>query len=62
MMWLNFSDNPAERKCVDGKTYNDGCNNCFCANGHVACTLMACFGPYGEPLPEKPAPGDFWQS
>lgn len=50
-----------ERKCVNGKNYNDGCNNCFCSNGHVACTMMACMDETGKMLPVIEAPDDFWE-
>ncbi len=28
--------------CVDGETYFDGCNNCFCDHGTMSCTLIDC--------------------
>ncbi|KAJ6647424.1 hypothetical protein Bhyg_02646 [Pseudolycoriella hygida] len=49
------------RRCVDGKTYNDGCNNCFCSNGHVACTLMLCWDSNRQPVPRKEPPADFYE-
>lgn len=50
------------RKCVDGKSYNDGCNSCFCSNGNVACTLMLCMGADRKILPRNPPPADFYES
>lgn len=50
-----------DRKCVDGKSYYDGCNTCICGNGNVACTLVACIGPDGKSTPSKEPPADFWQ-
>ncbi|XP_063986583.1 uncharacterized protein LOC135167380 [Diachasmimorpha longicaudata] len=55
-----------ERRCVEGRSYFDGCNNCFCSNGNVACTLMACqsedpkTGEMRDIIPLQP-PEDFWQ-
>lgn len=53
------------RRCVEGKRYNDGCNNCWCTNGMTACTLMACTvvdPETGESVYAKtiPPPDDFW--
>ncbi|XP_033335481.2 uncharacterized protein LOC117225814 [Megalopta genalis] len=54
-----------ERRCVDGKSYNDGCNWCNCMGGLTACTSMAC-GRYdsetGEYVPTEtlPPPEDYW--
>ncbi|XP_078050136.1 uncharacterized protein LOC144477534 [Augochlora pura] len=55
----------SERRCVEGKTYNDGCNNCFCSGGHTACTYMACLTrdpETGEMVPKEtvPPPEDYW--
>lgn len=50
-----------KRKCVAGKTYYDGCNNCFCAGDNVACTQMFCTDKNGKAAPRIEPPEDFWQ-
>ncbi|XP_011315197.1 serine protease inhibitor 3-like [Fopius arisanus] len=50
-----------ERKCVNGKQYFDGCNDCFCGNGHVLCTLKACFDSTGQAVPVQQPSEDFWE-
>lgn len=32
--------------CVDGSSWNDGCNQCRCFNGKSACTLRACLSDF----------------
>ncbi|BFZ15871.1 hypothetical protein BsWGS_18910 [Bradybaena similaris] len=34
----------------DGASIPDPCNNCFCTNGHHACTMRACFDAEGNPF------------
>lgn len=48
-------------ECVDGKSYFDGCNNCVCVKGLLACTRKICTGPDGKRLPLLPAPAGFWK-
>ncbi|KZC12243.1 hypothetical protein WN55_03757, partial [Dufourea novaeangliae] len=56
-----------ERKCVAGKSYNDGCNHCMCQeSGLVACTLMACakYDPETDTFKQierLDPPEDFWE-
>ncbi|XP_076687312.1 uncharacterized protein LOC143378978 [Andrena cerasifolii] len=58
---VNSSVPEEGRKCVDGKSFYDGCNSCFCAGGQTACTLKLCYDQTGAVLvPQKP-PEDFWQ-
>ena len=49
------------RKCVEGKSYSDGCNTCSCMGGHAACTLMLCYDENGVVLEPQEAPEDFWE-
>ncbi|XP_076278258.1 uncharacterized protein LOC143208074 [Lasioglossum baleicum] len=44
------------RTCKDGQSYDNGCNECHCTNGHVACTRMSCEGVTILPPPES-----FWE-
>ncbi|XP_078051317.1 uncharacterized protein LOC144477468 [Augochlora pura] len=58
------ADEP-ERRCVEGKSYNDGCNNCVCMGGLTACTEMACGKYYPdtcvfEMVDILPPPEDYW--
>ncbi|XP_078050137.1 uncharacterized protein LOC144476785 [Augochlora pura] len=55
----------SERRCVDGKSYYDGCNHCSCARGYTMCTLRGCFfrdPETGEMVPKEsvPPPEDYW--
>lgn len=64
LCWIDHTfckSDEGERKCVDGKSYFDGCNNCFCSNGHTACTLKLCRGPDGV-VSRQPPPDDFFES
>lgn len=61
--WSHFIEIIEEdnRKCIDGKTYNDGCNNCFCTGGVTACTMMLCMDNKGNELPSIPPPEDYYE-
>ena len=50
------------RKCVHGKSFNDGCNSWGCMRGGVVpYTMNLCYDRSGALLePQKP-PEDFWQ-
>ncbi|KAH0951804.1 hypothetical protein HN011_008414 [Eciton burchellii] len=45
------------QRCVNGKSYYDGCNHCTCSNGIQACTLRLC-----TPQIYQPPPADFWEN
>ncbi|OXU28663.1 hypothetical protein TSAR_001945 [Trichomalopsis sarcophagae] len=59
------------KKCVPGKSYNDSCNTCVCAENKqdergawepiMFCTEMMCFEPDGTEYKPTSAPEDFWQ-
>ncbi|XP_011315198.1 uncharacterized protein [Fopius arisanus] len=44
------------RKCVDGRSYFDGCNHVYCANGHIIKSLKEC-----RDIHVIEAPEDFWE-
>ncbi|KAK8392461.1 hypothetical protein O3P69_014667 [Scylla paramamosain] len=48
---------PLGRRCKDGESWNDGCNDCFCSNGVPACTLRFCpeegYDQFGRPFPHR---------
>ncbi|XP_018402080.1 PREDICTED: uncharacterized protein LOC108779208 [Cyphomyrmex costatus] len=56
-----------EQKCILGKEYFDGCNNCYCQVGNiVTCTKKLCQKYDLEtrsevPVALLPAPSDFWE-
>ena len=50
------------RICVDGKSFDDGCNSCECIRGSVACTIMACHDENGDEIRVSlEPPEDFWE-
>ncbi|CAK9798426.1 Serine protease inhibitor 3 [Anthophora plagiata] len=63
----SLAEENIEKKCVNGKSYYDGCNWCSCHGGNVACTLKYC-GTYNsetrsfEEFKREPPPADFWES
>ncbi|CAK9816247.1 hypothetical protein ANTQUA_LOCUS8821 [Anthophora quadrimaculata] len=63
----SLAEENTEKKCVDGKSYYDGCNWCSCVKGNLACTLKYC-ETYNsetrsyEPLKPEPPSADFWES
>merc|ERR1712106_1024075 len=39
---LAVVDRSLSWSCAEGDSWNDGCNNCFCSNGHAVCTEKSC--------------------
>ncbi|XP_018301548.1 serine protease inhibitor 3 [Mycetomoellerius zeteki] len=56
-----------ERKCIPGKRYFDGCNNCYCTSkSTIFCTKTFCERMHTTtfkliPMELLPPPPDFWQ-
>ncbi|OXU28661.1 hypothetical protein TSAR_001943 [Trichomalopsis sarcophagae] len=59
------------KQCIMERTYNDGCNECFCAHNEkydndtwipaIACTQMECYDEEGKVYVSVDPPEDFWQ-